>query len=74
MNTLQQVGAFVLQFRTESVLEGKPLAGRIEHVTSGRIATFHSPEGLLEVLNRLVNEVRSTVHGEPSGTFKVEPK
>ena len=74
MNTLQHVGAFVVQFRSESVLEGKPLAGRIEHVTSGRTATFHSLEALMEALDRVINEVRSSVSGESSGALDAELK
>jgi hypothetical protein len=61
MNTLQHVGAFVVQFRTDSILDDEPLAGRIEHVASGRTASFHSREELLDLLDRMVKEVRSAV-------------
>jgi hypothetical protein len=61
MNTLQHQGAFVLQLRADCILSGELLAGRIEHVASGRIGHFQSREELIEVFDRLVTEVRSTV-------------
>jgi hypothetical protein len=59
MNTLQHVGALVVQFRSESILGEGPLAGRMEHVASGRTAIFHSRNELLDVLDQMVKEVRS---------------
>jgi hypothetical protein len=67
MNTLQHVGAFVVQLRIESALRGEHLVGRIEHVASGRTANFHSREELLAFLDRMVEEIRSdATRGRPS--------
>lgn len=64
MNTSQHQGAYVLQFRNDCILSGELLAGRIEHVASGRIAHFQSRDELFEVLERMVEEVRLAAQHE----------
>jgi hypothetical protein len=58
MRGLQQANAFVIQFRDESV--AGPHSGRIEHVSSGRTATFQSikeiPDLLLQMLRRAASD------------------
>ena len=66
MNTLQHVGAFVVQFRTDSILGEGALSGRIEHVASGRSVVFHSRAELMELLDRMVKEVCSEAQSRVS--------
>jgi hypothetical protein len=77
MNTLQHVGAFVVQFRSDGIVGGGPLAGRLEHVASGRTAIFHSRDGLLEALDQMVSEVRSALqrdHQQDQPSTNLQPK
>jgi hypothetical protein len=49
--------AFVVQFRaqpTDAVLSWE---GRVEHLSSGQVLRFHSPEELLTFLARVLTEV-----------------
>lgn len=55
MKTLQHGNAFVIQFRTDADLSGE-LAGRVEHVASGRTANFHSVQDLPDLLRRMLTE------------------
>ena len=66
MNTLQHIGAFVVQFRSESILDESVLSGRIEHVVSGRTVVFRSRSELVELLDRMVKEVRSEAQSRAS--------
>ena len=49
--------AFVVQFSRESGPETAVLAGRIEHLSSGRRAHFHSAGELVAALQRLLAEL-----------------
>jgi hypothetical protein len=51
--------AFVVQFRAQP--PEAPLAwdGRVEHVVSGQVASFHSPEELLAFLCRVLTDVHT---------------
>ena len=56
MNGLQPASAFLIQFRTDAdPLKGR-LAGRIEHVASGKTANFDSVLDLPELLRQMLNE------------------
>lgn len=50
--------AFLVQFRTPSIELPPSHAGRVEHVVSGQMARFHSPEELLAFMIRVLNEVQ----------------
>jgi hypothetical protein len=52
--------AFVLQFRAQ--LANVPLSweGRVEHLTSGQVLRFHTPEELLTFLARVLIEVQES--------------
>jgi hypothetical protein len=57
MDRLQHAGAFVVQFRAESLSAGLQKTGRIEHVASGRITVFGSLPELLTVLDQMLTDV-----------------
>ena len=44
--------AFVVQFRDQLVHESVSWEGRIEHLVSGEVLRFHSPEELLSFFTR----------------------
>ena len=48
--------AFVVQFRAPSPEAPLAWEGRVEHLTSGQVARFHSPEELLAFLCRILRE------------------
>jgi len=50
--------AFVVQFRAQDTEAPLVWEGRVEHVVSGQVARFHSPEELLAVLARVLTEGR----------------
>ena len=50
MNELQHGGAFVVQLRAGADFSAGRVAGRIEHIASGRSGQFESPAGLLHLL------------------------
>ena len=52
--------AFVVQFSRETEDLSGPCSGRIEHLSSGRRAQFHSPEELLAILATLLDELGAT--------------
>lgn len=52
--------AFVLQFRADTQFETQNVAGRIEHVASGRAMHFQSTEEFLAFISRMLWE-----HGTP---------
>jgi hypothetical protein len=54
MKGLQHTSAFVVQFRGASDLRAGQLPGRVEHVASGRTATFQSIEELPQLLRRML--------------------
>ena len=51
--------AFVVQFRAETAVERWHVAGRVEHVVSGRAAHFHSLEELFTFMARVLASVRA---------------
>lgn len=61
MKGLQQANAFVIQFResTNSGTAGQ-YSGRVEHVSSGRTANFHSLEELPELLLQMLKTAASS--------------
>jgi hypothetical protein len=48
---------FVIQFSSESEVAGGVFTGRVEHLSSGRRAHFHSPEELVATLRQLLAEL-----------------
>ena len=58
MKGLPSISAFVVQFRDADEAEGDR-SGRVEHVASGRTATFQSLEELPNVLLTLLKSVPS---------------
>jgi hypothetical protein len=59
MKGLQHTNAFVIQFRRSMDPRADRLPGRVEHVSSGRTATFESIEELPQVLQKMLNSVSS---------------
>jgi hypothetical protein len=51
--------AFVVQFRSDTVVEQGRLAGRVEHVVSGQAADFQSLETLLAFMARVLRAERA---------------
>jgi hypothetical protein len=54
MKELKQTTAFVIQFRCTAEDDLKQFPGRVEHVASGRTATFESIEELPQLLLTLL--------------------
>ena len=54
MKGLQHTTAFVIQFRCTAEDDLKQFPGRVEHVASGRTATFESIEELPQLLLTLL--------------------
>jgi len=52
--------AFVVQFSRETGTRRGLMAGRVEHLSSGRRARFTTPEELVTVLQTLIDEVCGT--------------
>lgn len=50
--------AFVIQFRAETDAPAGRLAGRVEHVASGRAAHFRSLDELLAFLDQVLGDSR----------------
>jgi len=50
----------VLQFRVSPPEAPLSWEGRVEHVVSGQVARFHSPEELLAFLRRVLLEVEES--------------
>jgi hypothetical protein len=53
--------AFVVQFSRDSSEQAGIFTGRIEHLSSGRRAHFHSPDELVATLERLLAELGDTL-------------
>jgi hypothetical protein len=49
--------AFVVQFRAQPTDLALSWEGRVEHLSSGQVLRFHSPEELLAFLGRVLTEV-----------------
>jgi hypothetical protein len=58
MNELKHASAFVVQFRADADPARGKLAGRVEHVASGRTANFQSVHDLPELLRRMLSDAR----------------
>jgi hypothetical protein len=54
MKGLQHTNAFVIQFRGPFEARADKLPGRVEHVASGRTATFQSVEELPWLLQKML--------------------
>jgi hypothetical protein len=67
MKDLQHASAFVVQFRRDSDPAGK-LAGRVEHVVSGRTAIFQSVQDLPAILRRLLNDADREHNGSANAS------
>jgi len=52
--------AFVVQFRTQPADTPLSWEGRVEHLVSGQVKRFQSPEELLAFLIRMLNEVQES--------------
>jgi hypothetical protein len=50
--------AFVVQFRAQPMEAPLSWEGRVEHLVSGQVARFHSPEELLAFLHRMLTAVQ----------------
>ncbi len=51
---LSPVRAFVVQFRTNSGGPQQPFRGRVEHMTSGQVLRFSTPEELLSFFEQVL--------------------
>jgi hypothetical protein len=60
MNELQHVGAFVIQFRAGTDFTTGRVAGRAEHVASGRSGQFESVVAMVDLIARLLKEDAAT--------------
>lgn len=58
MEGWQQRAAFVIQFRPETDIPAGVFHGRIEHVSSGHAARFHSLAELLDFITNVLEEVK----------------
>jgi hypothetical protein len=47
-------GAFVIQFRASADVEQGRFTGRVEHVASGDVGHFQTPEGLVAFVRRVL--------------------
>ena len=55
--------AFVVQFSRDTGTVLGVMSGRVEHLSSGRRARFNTPEELLTILGKLIDEVCGTSVG-----------
>lgn len=62
MSGFRYENAFVVQLRRLLEFEGGELSGRIEHVASGKTATFSSIRDLPALLQKMLSEGRFTDH------------
>ena len=56
MKGRQHTNAFVIQFRDSASARADQLPGRVEHVASGRTATFQSVEELPGILREMLKD------------------
>lgn len=56
--------AFVIALRRDADVEHGEFAGRVEHMSSGRAASFTSLELLLEFMRRAAGNTRGGLHDE----------
>ena len=55
---LSPARAFVVQFREETGATPRRFTGRVEHMTSGHAARFHSPKELLAFFAQVLSTTR----------------
>ena len=65
MNGLQHAGAFVIQFREGTDFGAGRVAGRIEHIASGRSGRFDSAAALLDLLATVLEDAQSPEPAPP---------
>jgi hypothetical protein len=58
MNVSQHTGAFVIRFQTGTDMNKDWFEGRVEHVASGQLAHFYSPDELMAFLERVLKQAR----------------
>jgi len=56
--------AFVVQFRAKSTDGPLSWEGRVEHLVSGQVARFSSPEELLAFLSNVLSDVQESLDAE----------
>lgn len=56
--------AFVVQFRAKTIDAPLSWEGRVEHLVSGQVARFSSPEELLAFLNNVLSDVQESPGAE----------
>jgi hypothetical protein len=54
--------AFVVQFRQGTIVDTGRLAGRVEHVVSGKVAQFQSLDELVAFMTAVLRTVAETMH------------
>jgi hypothetical protein len=59
MKGLQHANAFVIQFRGADEADAERFSGRVEHVASGRTATFQAIDELPQILLNMLRTVAS---------------
>jgi hypothetical protein len=74
MNGLQHTGAFLVQFRAGSDFYGGHVEGRVEHIASGRSASFASAAELLIVMAKLLRSETSEAAASRGETVEVAVK
>jgi hypothetical protein len=52
----------VVQFGRETALDTGRMAGRVEHVVSGKAARFQSVDELMAFMTEVLREVASSLH------------
>lgn len=67
MRGWQQANAFVVQFRKAAESDEARAGGRIEHVESGRTATFQSIDELPQLFKLMLRNLTSDKGTEPNG-------
>ena len=56
--------AFVVQFRAKTTDAALAWEGRVEHLVSGQVARFSSPEELLAFLRNVLSDVQASPEAE----------
>ena len=57
--------AFVVQFGAETAVEGEQFLGRVEHIVSGAVAHFHTPDELWSFMRRVLAAQASIPEAPP---------
>jgi hypothetical protein len=57
-------GAFVIQFRASADVEQGRFAGRVEHVASGEVGHFQTPEQLVAFVRHVLFERHKSIPSE----------